>query len=83
MYEINLEDQIAGARAYEDLHVAALFKQWCPKVLDAAGVYPGHRVLDVACCTGILAREAAVRVGSEGFVAGVDPGHGMLVLRRS
>ena len=36
--EPNLTDQIAGAQAYEDLHVPALFEQWCPRVLDAAGV---------------------------------------------
>lgn len=74
----NVEDQIAGALAYEHLHVPALFKQWCPRVLDAAGVSVGDRVLDIACGTGVLAREAAVRVGASGFVAGVDPGHGML-----
>ena len=38
MTEPNLTDQIAGAQAYEDLHVPALFEQWCPRVLDAAGV---------------------------------------------
>ncbi|GAB3102587.1 class I SAM-dependent methyltransferase [Aestuariicella hydrocarbonica] len=76
----NLDDQIAGARAYENLHVPALFKQWCPTLLDAADVRAGNRVLDVACGTGVLAREAAVRVGSHGFVAGVDPGPGMLAV---
>jgi SAM-dependent methyltransferase len=80
--EPNLEDQIAGARAYEGLHVPALFKQWCHRVLDAAGVKPGQRVLDVACGTGVLAREAAARVGPAGRVAGVDPGRGMLAVAR-
>jgi len=75
-----LENQIAGARAYESLHVPALFKQWCPQLLDAAGVELGHRVLDVACGTGILAREAAARVGPSGHVCGVDPGRGMLAV---
>lgn len=82
MQDPNLEDQIAGARAYEDLHVPALFRQWCPRVLDAAGVGVGDRVLDVACGTGALAREAAVRVGRGGFVAGVDPGRGMLAVAK-
>ena len=80
MQEPSLDDQIGGARAYEDLHVPALFKQWCPRVLDAAGIDRGHRVLDVACGTGVLAREAADRVGSSGRVAGVDPGRGMLTV---
>ncbi len=78
--ELHLEDQIAGARAYEGLHVPALFKQWCPRVLDAAGVEPGYSVLDVSCGTGVLAREAAVRVGPTGHVVGVDPGRGMLAV---
>jgi SAM-dependent methyltransferase len=82
MYDTTHEDQIAGARAYENLHVPALFKQWCPRVLDAAGVSVGDRVLDVACGTGVLAREAAVRVGAGGFVAGVDPGRGMLAVAK-
>ena len=80
MREPGLDDQIAGARAYEDLHVPALFRQWCPRLLDAAGVGLGHRVLDVACGTGILAREALRRVGSSGRVAGLDPGRGMLTV---
>ena len=82
MREPSLHDQVAGARAYEDLHVPALFKQWCPRVLDAAGVDLGHRVLDVACGTGVLAREAADRVGSSGRVSGVDPGRGMLTVAK-
>lgn len=82
MDEPKLDEQVAGARAYEDLHVPALFKQWCPRVLDTAGVGSGMRVLDVACGTGVLAREAQARVGSAGFVAGVDPGRGMLTVAK-
>jgi SAM-dependent methyltransferase len=82
MQEPSLEDQVAGARAYEGLHVPALFEQWCPRVLDAAGVGLGHHVLDVACGTGVLAREAAARVGSSGRVAGLDPGRGMLTVAK-
>jgi len=82
MNKPNTDEQIPGARAYEALHVPALFKQWCPRVLDAAGVARGDRVLDVACGTGVLAREAAVRVGPSGSVAGVDPGRGMLAVAK-
>jgi len=79
----SLEEQIAGARAYQKMHVPALFGQWCPLVLDASGVGRGHRVLDVACGTGVLAGAAARRVGPEGLVAGVDPGAGMLAVARA
>jgi SAM-dependent methyltransferase len=48
--------------------------------MDTAHVRAGDRVLDVACGTGILAREAASRVGRHGSVAGVDPNPGMLAV---
>jgi ubiquinone/menaquinone biosynthesis C-methylase UbiE len=82
MNKPSVDEQISGARAYEALHVPAVFRQWCPRVLDAAGVVPGDRVLDVACGTGVLAREAAVRVGPAGSVAGVDLAHGMLAVAK-
>lgn len=76
------EAEIAGANAYENLFVPALFRQWAPRVADAAGVKNGDRVLDVACGTGIAAREALSRVGPGGSVAGVDPAPGMLAVAR-
>ncbi len=75
-----LEDQITAAKAYEALHVPALFQQWAGCVLDAVKIKSGDRVLDVACGTGVLAREAATRVGATGMVAGIDPGPGMLAV---
>ncbi|NNE96305.1 MAG: methyltransferase domain-containing protein [Acidimicrobiales bacterium] len=71
---------IEGARAYEALHVPALFGQWASPVLDAAGVKPGDAVVDVACGTGVLARHALNRVGSSGRVVGLDVGAGMLAV---
>jgi ubiquinone/menaquinone biosynthesis C-methylase UbiE len=82
VHDPNLRAQIEGARAYEALHVPAIFEQWAVPVLEAAGVGPGHRVLDVACGTGVLARKAAERVGDSGQVFGVDPGTGMLAVAR-
>ena len=77
-----LREAIAGARAYEKLHVPALFNEWTARVLKAAHVEPGHRVLDVACGTGVLSRAAAERVGADGAVTGVDPNPGMLTVAR-
>ncbi|NNF27155.1 MAG: methyltransferase domain-containing protein [Gemmatimonadetes bacterium] len=77
-----LQEAIAGARAYEALHVPALFQEWTDRVLDAADVAEGHRVLDLACGTGILARDALKRVTPSGRVVGVDPNPGMLAVAR-
>ena len=74
------EAEIVAARAYEDLHVPALFRQWAPRVVEAAGIRSGHRVLDVACGTGVLAREAALHLGENGFIAGLDAAPGMLAV---
>ena len=83
MNKASIDEQIAGARAYEALHVPALFKQWCPRMLDAAGVGRDDRVLDVACGTGVVARLAAERVGPSGTVAAVDLNPAMLSVARS
>jgi len=72
------KEEVSAASAYEDLHVPALFEQWATRVADMAQIRAGDRVLDVACGTGVLAREAASRVGPRGHVAGVDPDPGML-----
>jgi ubiquinone/menaquinone biosynthesis C-methylase UbiE len=70
--------EIDAASAYEALFVPALFGDWAPIVAHAAEIKPGERVLDVACGSGILSREAASHVGATGRVAGVDPSPGML-----
>ena len=80
MSESASQAQIDVATAYERLFVPALFQAWAPRVVAAAQIRPGHRVLDVACGTGVLAREAASHVGSTGSVAGVDPNPGMLAV---
>ena len=78
MSDPKLQHQIEAASAYEELFVPALFQQFAPKVADAAGVSTGERVLDVACGTGVLAREILKRVGPNGRVSGVDPVPGMI-----
>lgn len=82
MSEPTLQAQIDAANAYEALFVPALFGQWAPKVADAAQMQPGQRVLDVACGTGILAREIAPRIGSTGRVTGIDPSPGMVAVAK-
>jgi ubiquinone/menaquinone biosynthesis C-methylase UbiE len=78
-----VDPAVEAAWGYERLHVAALFRQWATPVLEAADVSEGHRVLDVACGTGVVAREARARVGPTGAVTGLDLSPGMLAVAES
>jgi len=71
---------IDAADAYEQLFVPALFREWAPRTLAASRARTGNKVLDVACGTGIVAREALALVGDGGSVAGLDPNAGMLAV---
>jgi SAM-dependent methyltransferase len=75
-----LDAEIRAAKAYEDVFVPALFGQWATKVVDVASIEAGDRVLDVACGTGVVAREASKRTGPGGYVAGLDASAGMLAV---
>ena len=63
--------------------VPAIFATWVPSLLDYAALRPGERVLDLACGTGVVAREAASRVGASGRVVGLDINSGMLARARA
>jgi len=78
MSEHDLEALIAAAAAYEELLVPALFQEWAPRLIAATEIQPGHRVVDIACGTGVLARAAAARATHSGAVTGLDPAPGML-----
>ncbi len=79
-----LEGQVtrSAAEVYEEFFLPALFRQWAPQVAEAAGLAAGQKVLDVACGTGVLAREAIKRVGPSGSVTGLDRNEGMLAVAR-
>lgn len=68
----------SAAETYEEFFVPALFQEWAGRVVDAAQLKAGDRVLDVACGTGVLARAAYERVGSKGSFIGLDINEGML-----
>lgn len=67
---------------YEQHLVGPLFRPFAEAVLNHTALAPGHRVLDVACGTGIVARLARQQVGDAGHVAGVDLSRGMLGVAR-
>ena len=72
----------SAAEVYEEFFVPALFQEWAPRVAAAAAIRPGQKVLDVACGTGVLAREVASRAAPGGEVAGLDRNDGMLAVAR-
>ena len=74
------KQEIAAARAYQALHVPALFQQWAHKVAAAAKICSGDRVLDVACGTGVLTRVAAAQCEDDALVVGLDAAAGMLAV---
>ncbi len=72
------EQLVEAGRGYESLFVPALFEAWTKHLVDGAGIREGSHVLDVACGTGVLARNALARTGANGRVVGADPAPGML-----
>ncbi len=71
-----------AAEAYESFLVPVIFQGLAERLVAAAEIRPGDRVLDVACGTGVVARTAARQVGPEDMVAGVDVNPDMLATAR-
>lgn len=72
----------SAAELYERFFVPALLGQVAGPVAEAANIGRGDRVLDVACGTGVVAREALRRVAPDGSVTGLDLNPGMLAVAR-
>jgi ubiquinone/menaquinone biosynthesis C-methylase UbiE len=70
------------ATIYEEWFVPALFAPLARAVLGQTAVPPRARVLDVACGTGIVARNVARQLGPGGSVAGLDLSPAMLAIAR-
>ena len=68
---------------YEKYFVPAIGGPLAADLVAGAALRRGERVLDATCGTGIVARQAAERVGPEGSVAGVDITPGMLAVART
>jgi ubiquinone/menaquinone biosynthesis C-methylase UbiE len=75
--------QESEAQLYERHLVPAVTAPWAADLVERAGVHRDDRVLDVACGTGIVARTAQERVGSEGSVTGLDINPAMLAVAQS
>lgn len=73
---------LEAAQGYEHYFVPAIFDQWPPRIIEAAGLGKGDKVIEVGCGTGVLAREAFKRVGPDGDVTGLDLSENMLRVAR-
>jgi demethylmenaquinone methyltransferase / 2-methoxy-6-polyprenyl-1,4-benzoquinol methylase len=75
----------AGAKHYDGivdwgfLHSGSAYRRWS---LKKNGLRPGHRLLDVACGTGLVATAAQKILGSAENITCLDPSEGMLAVAR-
>jgi SAM-dependent methyltransferase len=71
-----------AAIIYEQSFVPAIFARSAIQLCDIANIRRGDRLLDIGCGTGVVAREAARRIGPEGRVIGLDLNPRMLAVAR-
>ncbi|CAN5855314.1 methyltransferase domain-containing protein [soil metagenome] len=76
--------QVRGSvpMAYESHLVPIIFKPWAHRIVEAVGVNPEDRVLDLACGTGIISRTVAARPGWSGSLVAADVNPAMLEVCR-
>lgn len=72
----------SAAEVYDEFFLPALFQEWTSRVVQAAQIEQGQRILDVACGTGVLTLAAAECVGPDGSAVGLDINEGMLAVAR-
>jgi SAM-dependent methyltransferase len=74
--------QLEGSapEAYEAYLVPTLFETCARHLIAAVGLAAGARVVDVACGTGVVGRQAAELVGPAGRVVGVDVNPAMVAV---
>ncbi len=69
--------------AYDTYIVDAFMPDYSRRLVEAAAIKSGDRVLDIACGTGVMTRLAANNTGPEGLVVGFDLNAGMLARARA
>ena len=76
--EVTTSASFKAAETYEQFLVAGIFRYITPTFLEMVSPQPGEQVLDVACGTGVVARNAVPLVGTQGKVVGLDINPAML-----
>jgi ubiquinone/menaquinone biosynthesis C-methylase UbiE len=71
------------AESYERFMVPSLFAPWASYLVQRANPQLGELVLDIACGTGVLARNIVPLVGSRGIVIGLDVNPDMIDTARA
>ena len=74
--------QSLGER-YEKYLAPIIFEPWARDLIARAAPQPDERILDVACGTGVVTREARRVAGPGAAVTGVDLNPGMLTSARA
>ena len=69
------------AQKYHSTYVPIKMEQWSKDLVRI--VQAGDKVLDLACGTGVVARDAALLAGPSGKVVGIDKDANMLEIARS
>ena len=72
----------SGPESYERYQVPSVFAPLARMFLQRVRLQPGQHVLDVACGTGIIVRQAAPILGPTGHLVGVDLNVNMLDVAR-
>jgi|SRR5579885_1550663 SAM-dependent methyltransferase len=72
----------SGPDSYERYQVPSVFAPLARLFLKRVPLAPGQRVLDVACGTGIVARQVAPVLGSTGSIVGIELNAAMLDVAR-
>src|SRR5579884_96682 len=78
-----MTQQPSWSDKYEQELVPVIFNPWSHRTVATAKPQKGEHILDVACGTGIVARNVAPFVAPEGKVVGVDTNPDMLATARS
>lgn len=81
MDDLNQKQLEKTATAYEELLVSALFQEWADRLANMDEIKTSHKVLDVACGTGVLARAVASQL-PKSSVTGLDLNPGMLAVAK-